>query len=73
MCPYVPPKAAQKLNVGEPGQVDPNLNDPEPRLKTYTKSLPELIHLVKSAADDLGVDLDDRPTAKDDEEFRNAP
>jgi vacuolar-type H+-ATPase subunit I/STV1 len=32
-----------------------------------------VVDLVESAADDLGVDLDDIPTASDDEEFEQAP
>lgn len=35
--------------------------------------MPDLVDLVNSAADDLGIDLDRRPTAKDDEAFRNTP
>ncbi|KAF2007422.1 hypothetical protein P154DRAFT_569296 [Amniculicola lignicola CBS 123094] len=72
-CPYVPPKPAEKLNVGKTGQLDPNLNDSKSRLRETTKTVPDLINLVNSAADDLGVDLDKRPTLHDEEQFLNAP
>jgi len=72
-CPYLPPKAAEKLNVGATGQVKPNLNDPESSLREEVQSIPDLVDLVKSAADDLGFDLDRRPTATDDDMFHNAP
>lgn len=36
-------------------------------------SIPDLVDLVNSAADDLGIDLDRRPTKHDDELFRDAP
>ncbi|KAF1913544.1 hypothetical protein BDU57DRAFT_558557 [Ampelomyces quisqualis] len=71
--PCVPPKAAEKLNVGSPGQVGPNLNDHRPSLQETVKTVPDLIDLVNSAADDLGVDLERRPTAQDDELFQKAP
>ncbi|KAI4675539.1 uncharacterized protein J4E88_007572 [Alternaria novae-zelandiae] len=54
-------------------QVKPNLNDPESSLREEVQSIPDLVDLVKSAADDLGFDLDRRPTATDDDEFHNAP
>ncbi|KAF2703999.1 hypothetical protein K504DRAFT_495196 [Pleomassaria siparia CBS 279.74] len=72
-CPYVPPNAAQKLNVGKPGQLGPNLNDSRESLGQITKSFRELIDLVNSAADDLGVDLDERPTIQEEESFISAP
>lgn len=72
-CPYIPPRAAEKLNVGKPGQVEPNLNDSRSSLRESTKSVPDLINLVNSAADDLGVDLDKRPSLQDDERFVRAP
>lgn len=71
--PYVLPAVAEKLNVGAPGQLAPNLNDHELTLRESVKTLPDLVNLVNSAADDLGLDLDKRPTAKDDDAFRNAP
>ncbi|KAF2109687.1 hypothetical protein BDV96DRAFT_585171 [Lophiotrema nucula] len=71
--PNVPPKAAEPLNVGAPGQLGPNLNDPEEELKESTKSLPDLINLVNSAADDLGVDLQGIPDAQDEAIFAQAP
>ncbi|ORY05284.1 hypothetical protein BCR34DRAFT_47861 [Clohesyomyces aquaticus] len=72
-CPYVPPKAVEKLNVGKPGQIGPNLNDSRSSLRDATKSVPDLIDLVNSAADDLGVDLERRPTVQDEEKFLRAP
>ncbi|CBX94975.1 hypothetical protein IAQ61_008416 [Plenodomus lingam] len=72
-CPYVPPKAVEKLNVGSPGQIVPNVNDSRASLHESVNSVPELVNLVNSAADDLGLDLDRRPTAKDDELFQDAP
>ncbi|KAJ4383948.1 hypothetical protein N0V86_000792 [Didymella sp. IMI 355093] len=71
--PYVPPKAAEKLNVGAPRQLALNLNDCESTLRESIKTVPDLVELVESAADDLGVDLNKLPTAKDDEAFRDAP
>jgi hypothetical protein len=49
------------------------MNDRRSTLREAVQSVPELVDLVNSAADDLGVDLDRRPTASDDEKFRNAP
>jgi len=72
-CPYVPPKSAEKLNVGSPGQLGPTLNDDRASLQDNIRSVPDVVDLVKSAADDFGVDLDDRPTASDDETFEQAP
>lgn len=61
------------MNVGAPGRLAPNLNDRKSILRNSIKTFPNLVELVDSAADDLGVDLDRRPTAKDDEAFHNAP
>jgi hypothetical protein len=72
-CPYIPPKAAQRLNVGSTGQLKPNLNDPTSTLREEIRSIPDLIDLVESAADDLGLDLERRPTATNDDMFNNAP
>ncbi|KAH5337558.1 hypothetical protein HBI39_064090 [Parastagonospora nodorum] len=72
-CPSVPPKPAEKLNVGSPGQVKPNVNDSPPTLREAVQTVPDLVDLVNSAADNLGVDLDRRPTARDDEIFQEAP
>ncbi|KAF2270860.1 hypothetical protein CC78DRAFT_4750 [Lojkania enalia] len=72
-CEFVPPKAAESLNVGEPGQLVANLNDPPSSLKESMKSVPELISLINSAADDLGVDLQQRPDVQDDQKFASAP
>ncbi|KNG44280.1 atp synthase delta mitochondrial precursor [Stemphylium lycopersici] len=71
--PLLPPKAAERLNVGSQGQLGPNLNDPCSRLREAVKTVPDLLHLVNSAADDFGIDLDRRPTPKDEVLFRNAP
>ncbi|KAG9187856.1 hypothetical protein G6011_05727 [Alternaria panax] len=72
-CSYAPPKAAEKLNVGSTGQLKPNLNDPRSSLREALQSIPDLVDLINSAADDLGVNLERRPTATDDDMFRNAP
>jgi hypothetical protein len=72
-CPYVPPKIAQKLNVGSPGQLGPNLNDDRAKLQQSIKSVSDMINLIKSAADDFDVDLDKKPTVVDDEMFEQAP
>lgn len=69
----MPPKAAEKLNVGAPGQLAPNFNDHRSTLCDNIKTIPDLVDLVNSAADDLGIDLNRCPTAKDDKAFRNAP
>lgn len=61
------------MNVGAPGQLAPNINDRKSSLRESIKTVPDLVDLVNSAADDLGVDLDMRPSAKDDELFNNAP
>jgi hypothetical protein len=61
------------LNVGAPRQLALNLNDGKSTLRKSIKTLPDLVQLVESAADDFGVDLDKLPTAKDDEAFRDAP
>ncbi|CAN9176719.1 unnamed protein product [Alternaria alternata] len=73
LCPYIPPKTAEKLNVGSAGQLKPNLNDPRSSLREALQSIPDLVDLVNSAADDLGIDLERRPTVTDDDLFRNAP
>lgn len=72
-CPSIPPRAAEKLNVGAPRQLAPNFSDSRTSLRKSIMTLPDLIDLVNSAADDIGVDLDRRPSAKDDELFRDAP
>ncbi|KAJ4358558.1 uncharacterized protein N0V89_003142 [Didymosphaeria variabile] len=72
-CPQISPRAAEKLNVGAPGQLGPNMNDALPWLLDSVKSGPELVNLVNSAADDLGIDLDLKYTAEDDAKFEAAP
>jgi hypothetical protein len=69
----VPPKGVERLNVGKPGQVTPNINDSASCLRESITSVPELVDLIKSAADNLGVDLDQKPTAEDDLNFEQAP
>jgi hypothetical protein len=71
--PYVLPKPAEKLNVGSHGQLKPNVNDPPSTLREVVQTVPDLVDLVNSAADNLGVDLDRRPTARDDQAFQEAP
>ncbi|KAF1841334.1 uncharacterized protein K460DRAFT_434460, partial [Cucurbitaria berberidis CBS 394.84] len=70
---YIPPRVAEKLNVRFPGQLGPNMNESRASLRESIKSATELVELVNSAADDLGIDLDSRPSALDEEVFRNAP
>jgi len=70
---YDPPKEAEKLNIGSPGKVGPNINDPHSNLLKVVKSVPDLVDLVRSAADDFGVDLEAKPSAQDEEIFHNAP
>ncbi|KAE8858320.1 hypothetical protein PTNB29_07535 [Pyrenophora teres f. teres] len=69
---YDAPKEAKKLNVGSPGRVGPTINDRRLNLIKGVKSMPDLVDLVKSAADDFGVDLELRPGAQDEEMFLNA-
>jgi hypothetical protein len=59
--------------VGSTGQLKPNLNDPRSSLREALQSIPDLVDLVNSAADDLGIDLERRPSVTDDDLFRNAP
>lgn len=71
--PCVAPKRAEKLNIGSAGQLGPNMNDSRCSLQDAVRTVADLVDLINSAADDLGVDLDRKPTAQDDEEFMNAP
>jgi hypothetical protein len=71
--PSIAPELAQTLNVKVPGQVNPNVNDTRSTLQETVRTMPDLIHLVNSAADDFGVDLDKRPSARDDRKFHNTP
>jgi hypothetical protein len=71
--PCCPPKAAEKLNVGPPGQLKPSVNDSRSSLREVMQTVPDLVGLVHSAADDFGLDLDKRPTARDDRIFEDAP
>lgn len=71
--PYAPPRAAQQLNVGEPGQLAPNINDPKARICASTETIPDLIALIDSFADDLGLDLSLRPDVTENEAFEHAP
>lgn len=61
------------MNIGAPGQLAPNLNDHKSLLRNSIKTMADLIALVDSAADDLGVDLERKPSERDDELFRKAP
>ena len=70
---FVLPNEAEKLNMGSTGQVEPNVNDPWNILDGSIKTISDVLDLINSAADDLGVDLDRRPSVQDDEEFLNAP
>lgn len=72
-CPYIPPKVAEKLNVGLSRQLSPTMNDSQISLQESIQSAPQLVDLLNSAADDLGLDLDTIPTVKDEEIFLNAP
>lgn len=63
---------AEKLNVGKPGQVKPNLSDNPFSLCEHINTVPELIDLINSAADDFGYDLDQKPSRMDDEAFWDA-
>jgi hypothetical protein len=71
--PCCPPKAAEKLNVGPPGQLKPSVNDSRSNLREAVQTVPDLVDLVNSAADNFGLDLDRRPTAHDDRVFEDAP
>jgi hypothetical protein len=71
--PCCPPKAAEKLNVGPPGQLKPSVNDSRSNLRKAVQTVPDLVDLVNSAADNFGLDLDRRPTAHDDRVFEDAP
>ena len=67
-----PPREAEKLNIGSPGKVGPNINDRHSNLHKVVKSVPDLVDLVKSTADDFGIDLELRPSAEDEAMFLNA-
>jgi hypothetical protein len=71
--PCCPPKAAEKLNVGSPGQIKPSVNDSRSSLREAVQTVPALLDLVNSCADNFNLDLDKRPTAHDDRIFKNAP
>jgi hypothetical protein len=49
------------------------MNDSRSSRRKNIRTLSHLVNLVDSAADDLGIDLNRRPTASEDELFRNAP
>ncbi len=71
--PIVSPRAAEPLNVGEPGQVKVNLNDSPTQLWAAVNSMEELIDLINSVADDHGFDLRKRPSREEDRVFFDAP
>ena len=70
---YMPPKRAQKLNIGAPRQLPPSINDSRSSLCERIKTMDDLIALVDSVADDLDLDLGVRPSAEDNNLFDNAP
>ncbi|KAL5117733.1 hypothetical protein ACEQ8H_004343 [Pleosporales sp. CAS-2024a] len=70
---HIPPISAEKLNVGLPGQLKPNINDSPVVLNQVVRTVSDLVDLVKSVADNLGVDFDSGPTASDDMAFEVAP
>jgi hypothetical protein len=49
------------------------LNDSKRSLERSIESFQDLYDLINSAADDLGLDLNNRPNTEDDELFRRAP
>ena len=51
------------------GQLGSNIKDPSAMLREVTQSVSDLIGLVESSADDLGVDLQDKPDEYDEEQF----
>lgn len=55
------------------GLVGPNINDSPDTLKEHIQSLPDLVELVNSTADDFGFDLENTPDTEDDERFLHAP
>jgi hypothetical protein len=71
--PYCPPRAAEKLNVGSNGQLKPTVNDSPSSLREAVQTVPDLVDLVNSAADNFGIDLERRPTERDDRIFEDAP
>lgn len=73
ICLHNLPKEAEKLNVGLPGKVGPNINDHRSNLDKAVKSVPDLVNLVKSAADDFGIDLGFKPSVQDEAMFLNTP
>lgn len=70
---YIPPRPAQKLNIGAPRQLPPSINDSRSDLCERIKTMDDLVALVDSVTDDLDLDLDERPSAEDDRLFDNAP
>jgi hypothetical protein len=71
--PCCPPKVAEKLNVRSPGQLNPSVNDSRSSLREAVQTVPDLVDFINSAADNFGLDLDKRPTARDDRLFEDAP
>lgn len=60
LFPMSAPKTAERLNVGVPGQLAPNINDPLPNLCQSIKTMSDLVNLINSLADDFGLDLEQR-------------
>ncbi|CAO2657729.1 Nn.00g038550.m01.CDS01 [Neocucurbitaria sp. VM-36] len=73
LCSSGTTDAVEEFDIEPSGQLKPNINDSPAILEQHIKSAPQLIDVINSTADDLGLKLDRRPTAKDDEIFRKAP
>ena len=71
-CPYVSLKAAEKLNVQSTGQLGPNIKDPPAMLREVTQLVPDLIGLVESTTDGLGVGSQDKPDEHNQAQFEKA-
>lgn len=67
------PSLAERLNVGSAGRIGPNINDCPAMLREAVQTVPGLIKLINSTADNLGIDLDRRPSLHDDELFWDSP
>jgi hypothetical protein len=67
------PSMAEKLNVGSAGRTGPNMNDHLSMLREGIQTVPDLVNLINSAADNLGIDLDRQPSLYDDKLFWDSP
>jgi hypothetical protein len=63
------PSMAEKLNVDFAGRTGPNINDHMSMLREAIQTVPDLVNLINSTADNLGIDLDRRPSLYDDRLF----